>query len=145
MHPLDDVATVIKDATDVFCVDRAGEVWVTVVPSVPAGCADPLKRDAEEQSGECKSVNQRCQPAPSQMRSRHPRYSTCDRNYFINPLLSTIYPKLSATRRNTETKLSNKIYLLYFVFILICTELLYFFSFLHLPKVQQHTVHQCHS
>lgn len=44
MHPLYDVATVIEDAADVFCVDRAGEVGVTVMPSIPAGCADPLKK-----------------------------------------------------------------------------------------------------
>lgn len=43
MHPLYDVPTVIEDAADVFCIHCAGEVGVTVVPSVPAGCADPLK------------------------------------------------------------------------------------------------------
>ena len=44
MHPLYDVATVTEDAADVFCVDGAGEMGVTVMPSVPAGCADPLKK-----------------------------------------------------------------------------------------------------
>lgn len=44
MHPLYDVATVTEDAADVFCVDRAGEVGVTVMPAFTAGCADPLEK-----------------------------------------------------------------------------------------------------
>lgn len=48
MHPLYDVTTVIEDAADVFCVNRAGKVGVTVMPSVPAGCADPLEETQEE-------------------------------------------------------------------------------------------------
>lgn len=49
MHPLYDVATVIEDAPDVFRVDRAGEVGVTVMPPVPTGCADPLEKDTNVQ------------------------------------------------------------------------------------------------
>lgn len=43
MHPLYDVAAVVEDAADVFCVDGAGEVGVTVMAPITAGCADPLK------------------------------------------------------------------------------------------------------
>lgn len=42
VHPLDDVSTVIEDTADVFRVDSAGKVGVTVVSSIPACCADPL-------------------------------------------------------------------------------------------------------
>lgn len=44
VHPLNDVPTVTEDTADVFRVHRAGEVGVTVMPSVTTGCADSLQR-----------------------------------------------------------------------------------------------------
>uniref|UniRef100_A0A673Z735 Uncharacterized protein n=1 Tax=Salmo trutta TaxID=8032 RepID=A0A673Z735_SALTR len=44
VHPLNDVSTVVEDAPDVFSVHCAGEMGITIVPSISAGCADPLKR-----------------------------------------------------------------------------------------------------
>uniref|UniRef100_A0A8C7CCN9 Uncharacterized protein n=1 Tax=Oncorhynchus kisutch TaxID=8019 RepID=A0A8C7CCN9_ONCKI len=44
VHPLNDVSTVVKDAPDVFSVHCAGEMGITIVPSISTGCADPLKR-----------------------------------------------------------------------------------------------------
>jgi hypothetical protein len=49
VHPLNDVPTVVEDPADVFRVDGAGKMGVTIVPAVSAGCADPLKSHSETQ------------------------------------------------------------------------------------------------
>ncbi|TNN66362.1 hypothetical protein EYF80_023401 [Liparis tanakae] len=41
------LSSVVEDAADVFSVNRAGEVGVTVMPPVSAGCTDPLKKTQE--------------------------------------------------------------------------------------------------
>ena len=42
MHPLDDVAAVVKHTPDVLCVHGTGEVRVAVVAALAAGSADSL-------------------------------------------------------------------------------------------------------
>lgn len=43
VHPLNDVPAVVEHPADVFRVHGAGEVWVAVVPAVPARRAYPLR------------------------------------------------------------------------------------------------------
>uniref|UniRef100_A0A673Z1S5 Uncharacterized protein n=1 Tax=Salmo trutta TaxID=8032 RepID=A0A673Z1S5_SALTR len=38
VHPLNDVSAVVEDAPDVFSVHCAGEMGITIVPSVSTGC-----------------------------------------------------------------------------------------------------------
>jgi len=43
MHTLDDVSTIVEDSPNVLCVDRASEMWVTIVTVIIAACANSLK------------------------------------------------------------------------------------------------------
>lgn len=48
VHSLDDVPTVVKYPADIFRVNSARKMRVTVMTSVSAGCADPLLRKPQE-------------------------------------------------------------------------------------------------
>ena len=47
MHALDDVPTIIEDATDVLRIDCTSEVWVTVM-SAASACAYSLQKKKKQ-------------------------------------------------------------------------------------------------
>ena len=47
VHPLNDVATIVKDSPDVLRIHGTGEVGVAVVSAVAARCADSLQGERE--------------------------------------------------------------------------------------------------